>query len=615
MMRTHNCGQLRISDDTKKVTLVGWAQRIRDHGGKKFIDLRDRYGITQIVFDPDVTKEFSEVENFKREYLIQIEGIVRPRPEGTINEKHDSGKIEIITNSFKVISKCETLPFPIDVENSVDVNEDLRLKHRYLDLRKKPMLEALQARAKLYKAIRDYLTEKDFIEVETPTLGKSTPEGARDMLVPSRKSKGNFYALPQSPQLFKQLLMIAGVEKYYQIARCYRDEDSRKDRQLEFTQLDMELSFVSQAELFTLMEELLQYSFKEAFNVEITTPFHKLTYAQSMDRFGSDKPDLRIKGMELKDISDIAKDSGFSVFANNVKSGGLVKGLNVSGGSDKFSRKDIDKLITFIQSDGGKGLAWVKVTSEGLESSITKFFTEEELKQIQDTLEAKVGDLLLFVADTEDKTNTLLDSLRRHLAKELGLIDESKHELAWIVDFPMFHWDEDAKVIESEHNPFTMCNEEFLPILEGIKDRDDAIAKKDELVKITTDCYDLVLDGIEIASGARRIHLPEIQKTIFEIIGLTKERVEEKFGWFVDAYNYSAPPHRGIAPGLDRIIMLLLGRDNIREVITFPKNKVGLCPMTNAPSPVDVEQLKDLGLGVIGVKKDQEHVKFPEKKF
>lgn len=615
MMRTHNCGQLRISDDTKKVTLVGWAQRIRDHGGKKFIDIRDRYGITQIVFDPDVTKDFIEVEQFKREYLIQVEGVVSPRPEGTVNEKHNTGKVEVIVESFKVISKCDVLPFDIDNENSADVNEDLRLKHRYLDLRKKPMLEALQARSKFYKALRDYLNERDFIEVETPTLGKSTPEGARDMLVPSRKSHGDFYALPQSPQLFKQLLMIAGVEKYFQIARCYRDEDSRKDRQLEFTQLDMEMSFVSQAELFNVIEELLQYSFKEAFDVEITKPFHKITYADSMNRFGSDKPDLRIKGMELKDISEIVKDSGFSVFANNVKSGGLVKALNVSGGSEKFSRKDIDKLIAFIQGEGGKGLAWVKVTAEGLESSITKFFTEEELKQIQEILEANVGDLLLFVADTKDKTNTLLDSLRRHLAKELGLIDESKHELAWIVDFPMFHWDEDAKVIESEHNPFTMCNEEFLPIIEGIKDREDAIAKKDELVKITTDCYDLVLDGIEIASGARRIHLPNIQKTIFEIIGMSKERVEEKFGWFVDAYNYSAPPHRGIAPGLDRIIMLMLGRENIREVITFPKNKVGYCPMTNAPSPVDIEQLKDLGLGIVGVKKEQEHVKFPEKNF
>jgi len=363
------------------------------------------------------------------------------------------------------------------------------------------------------------------------------------------------------------------------------------------------------------MEDLLTYSFKEAFDINIKKPFTRIPYHESIDRFGSDKPDLRIKGMELKDISNIAKNSGFSVFANNVKSGGLVKGINVKGGSDKFSRKEIDKLITFIQGEGGKGLAWVKVTSEGLESSITKFFTPEELDQIQEKLQAQVGDLLLFVADTYDKTNTLLDSLRRHLATELELIDENNYEMAWIHDFPMFHWDEEHQVIESEHNPFTMCNEEFLPIIQSIKNKQDAIDKKDELLKIKTDCYDLVLNGVEIASGARRIHLPEVQKTIFEIIGLTKEKVEEKFGWFVDAYNYSAPPHRGIAPGIDRIIMILLKRDSIRDVITFPKNKVGNCPLTNAPSFVDEIQLKELGLGIAGTKNGNEHVKFPEKKF
>lgn len=601
MKRTDTCGSLRISDDKRRVVLTGWAQRIRDHGGKKFIDLRDRKGITQVVFDPDVTKNFHDVEGLRREFLISVEGVVRPRPEGTLNEKHDTGAIEVLVDIFEVVSECAVLPFAIDVDEKEieEVNEDLRLKYRYLDLRKKPMLDALIARSNFYKAIREYMSSQDFIEVETPTLARSTPEGARDMLVPSRKYQGSFYALPQSPQLFKQLLMVAGVERYYQIARCYRDEDSRKDRQLEFTQLDLEVSFLSQKELFEIIEGLFKYSLKEAFNVEIKEEFVTLTYDEAIERFGSDKPDLRIEGMELKDISEIVEGSGFSVFANNVKSGGKVKGINVKGGSDKFSRKDIDKLIAFVQQLGGSGLAWVKVTKEGLESSITKFFTEDELKSISLKLEAEVGDLLLFVADKKDKTNDLLDALRRHLAKELNLIDESRYVFAWIVDFPMFHWNEDENIIESEHNPFTMCNEEFLYIINSIKDREDAIAKKDELLKIKTDCYDLVLNGIEIASGARRIHLPEVQKKIFEIIGLTKEKVEEKFGWFVEAYNYAAPPHRGIAPGLDRIIMLMLKRNNIREVITFPKNKTGFCPMTQAPSQVDSIQLKELAIAVV----------------
>lgn len=615
MKRTNTCGNLRISDDKKEVILTGWAQRIRDHGGKKFIDMRDRKGITQVVFDPDVTKKFSEVESFRREFLISVKGIVRPRPAGTINKKHGTGEVEVLVSEFELVSSCEVLPFDIDVDSTDGVNEELRLKYRYLDLRKKPMYENIVARSKFYKAFRSFLDKEEFTEVETPTLARSTPEGARDMLVPSRKFNGSFYALPQSPQLFKQLLMIGGIEKYYQIARCYRDEDSRKDRQLEFTQLDMEMAFTSQDELFSLMENMFKYSLKEAFGAEIKTPFTRLSYAEAIDRFGSDKPDMRIKGMELKNVSDIVKGSGFSVFANTVKAGGFVKGLNVTGGTEKFSRKEIDKLIKFIEQLNGKGLAWIKVTKDGLESSITKFFNEDELKAISDKLEAKEGDLLLFVADTKDKTNDLLDALRRHIAEKLELIDKDVFEMAWIVDFPMFHWDADEKVIESEHNPFTMCNEEFLDTINSIKDRDDAFKRKDELLKITTDCYDLTLNGIEIASGAKRIHLPEVQKKIFEIIGMTKEKVEEKFGWFVDAYNYSAPPHRGIAPGLDRIIMLMLKRENIREVITFPKNKVGACPMTMAPGTVDTIQLKELGLGIVKSKEnsDREHVKFPEK--
>ena len=618
MKRTNTCGDLRIDDNKKEVILTGCAQRIRDHGRKKFIDLRDRKGITQVVFDPDFTKQFHEVETYRREYLISVKGLVRPRPEGTINKKHGTGEIEILVSEFELVSSCEVLPFDIDVEETEGVNEELRLKYRYLDLRKKPMYKNLIARSNFYKSLRNFLDKEDFIEVETPTLARSTPEGARDMLVPSRKFNGSFYALPQSPQLFKQLLMVGGIERYYQIARCYRDEDSRKDRQLEFTQLDMEMSFMDQEELFTLIENMFKYSFKETFNVDIKTPFFRLPYAEAIERFGSDKPDMRIKGMELKNISEISKTCGFSVFANAVKSGGLVKGLNVKNGIEKFSRKEIDKLIKFIEQLGGKGLAWVKVTNLGLESSITKFFKDEELKSIEKTLEAEQGDLLLFIADSKDKTNDLLDALRRHIAEKLGMIDENTYEMAWIIDFPMFHWNDDDKLIESEHNPFTMCNEEYLDLIKSIKDKDDAFKRKDELIKITSDCYDLTLNGIEIASGARRIHLPEVQKKIFEIIGMTKQKVEDKFGWFVDAYNYSAPPHRGIAPGLDRIIMLLLKRENIREVITFPKNKIGFCPMTMAPGSVDETQLKELGIGITNKSKkdnNDEHVKFPEKNY
>lgn len=615
MNRTHTCGELRKEHVDKDIVLIGWTQRFRDHGGKKFVDLRDRKGMTQVVFDPDVTKGFDALADLKREDLIEISGKVLARPEGMINPKMNTGEIEVLVKSFEVVSKCAPLPFEIDEEHFKGVNEEMRLKYRYLDLRRAEMHEALVARSRFYSSIREFLEKEDFIEVETPTLTKSTPEGARDMLVPSRKHKGTFYALPQSPQLFKQLLMVGGIEKYYQIARCYRDEDSRKDRQLEFTQLDMEMSFLSQEDLFELIENLFKHTFKKTFNVDVKTPFLRLTYDDAIDKYGSDKPDMRIQGMELKNISDIVVKSGFAVFANVVKGGGLVKGMNVKNGSQILSRKDIDKLIEYVQAEGGKGLAWIKVTENGLESSITKFFTEDELKAISERVDAKKDDLLLFIADGFEKTNSLLDSLRRHLADKLELIDKTKHEFAWIIDFPMFHWNAEENAIESEHNPFTMCYKKDIPILESIKNREDANNRKDELLKIKTVCYDLTLDGVEIASGARRIHIPHIQSKVFEIIGLTKEEVEEKFGWFVEAYNYSAPPHLGIAPGIDRILMLMLGRENIRDVMAFPKNKVGYCPLTDAPSRVDVHQLKELHLNVIGVTEDKVQVKFPEQKY
>ena len=595
MARTHTCNQLRITDDTKEVKLIGWAQRIRDHGGKKFIDLRDREGITQIVFDPDVTTNFEEVEHFRREYLIEIEGSVRPRPEGTINEKHATGEVEVLVKSYEVINKCEVLPFDLDKESTQDVNEELRLEYRYLDLRRPEMLEGFKRRHKFISKLRNFFDENDFIDVETPTLTKSTPEGARDMLVPSRKHDGQFYALPQSPQLFKQLLMVAGFERYYQIARCYRDEDSRKDRQLEFSQLDLEMSFIEWEEFRELMEKSLIEAMK-IYGKEIShNDFITLTYKQAVDKYGSDKPDMRIQGLELVNISDIAANCGFSVFKGIVERKGLVKGLRVPNGQEIYSRKQIDKLIEFCQEQGAKGMAWMKVLENGeIESSITKFFTPEELTSIREKMQGENGDYLFFIADTKSTTNDVLDALRRKIAEEIGAISQ-KDAFAWITDFPLFQWDEENNRLEAEHSPFTMPNKEAEKFInENIKTKEDILKHKEELLKLNGDCYDLAFNGIEICSGALRIYKPELQKKIFELINMPEEQIEEQFGWFIKAYNYGAPYHRGLAFGLDRIVMLLEGKTSIRDVIAFPKTKAWTCPLTHSPAPVDETQLREL---------------------
>lgn len=595
MARTHKCNQLRISDDKKEIKLIGWAQRIRDHGGKKFIDLRDREGITQIVFDPDVTKNFQEVEYFRREYLIEITGNVRPRPEGTINEKHETGEVEVLVKEFEVINKCDVLPFDLDKESTQDVNEELRLEYRYLDLRRPEMLKSFKNRHKFLTKLRNFFDENDFLDVETPTLTKSTPEGARDMLVPSRKHDGQFYALPQSPQLFKQLLMVAGFERYYQIARCYRDEDSRKDRQLEFSQLDLEMSFVEWDEFRELMEESLIQAMK-VYGKEVEhEDFQTLTYEQAMDKYGSDKPDMRIKGLELVDISDIAANCGFSVFKGIVERKGLVKGLRVPNGQEIYSRKQIDKLIEFCQEHGAKGMAWMKVMEDGeIESSITKFFTQDELTAIREKLKGENGDYLFFIADTKSTTNEVLDALRRRIAQETDSVSQ-KDAFAWITDFPLFQWDEDSNRLDAEHSPFTMPNKEAEEFInKNIKTKEDILKHKEELLKLNGDCYDLAYNGIEICSGALRIYKPELQKKIFEIINLSEEQIEKQFGWFIKAYNYGAPYHRGLAFGLDRIIMLLEGKTSIRDVIAFPKTKAWTCPLTHSPAHVDETQLREL---------------------
>jgi aspartyl-tRNA synthetase len=595
VIRTHNCNELNINDNKKEVVLIGWAQRIRDHGGKKFVDLRDRYGLTQIVFDPEVTKDFEKVENFRREFLIKVFGTVRPRPDGTINKKLSTGEIEVLVKNYEVINECEVLPFDID-SDEIDVNEELRLEYRYLDLRRKTMQETFKRRHKFLSALRNFFDKNDFIEVETPFLTKSTPEGARDLLVPSRKHPGNFYALPQSPQLFKQLLMIAGFERYYQIVKCFRDEDSRKDRQLEFTQLDLEMSFIDFEEFRNLMEESLIEAFK-TYNINLThDDFKTMTYQEAIERYASDKPDLRINGLELADISNIVKDSNFGVFSTVASSGGLVKGMRVENGQDFITRKQIDKLIEVSQKFGAKGMAWMKVIeNKKIESSISKFFTEEELEKIVDKFDAKKGDLLFFIADKKDTTNEVLDGLRRHIAEEFNLIDRDKLKFVWITDFPLFQWSEEEKRIIAEHSPFTMPNKEAEEFIENnIKSKEDIKKYKDDLLKLNGDCYDLAMNGIEICSGALRIYKPKLQKTIFEILELSEETIERQFGWFIKAYNYGAPFHRGLAFGIDRIIMLLEGKSSIREVMAFPKNKVGYCPLTHSPSPVDENQLKEL---------------------
>lgn len=596
MEKTHTCNKLTLKDNKSTVTLIGWARRIRDHGGKKFIDLRDREGYTQIVFDPDVTEKFDEVNNFRREYLLQIHGKVRPRPDGTINKKLATGEIEVLVEKFNLINKCEVLPFEIEEEGSADINEELRLEYRYLDLRRDSMQKALINRSKFSKVIRDIFDEAGYIEVDTPILTASSPEGARDFLVPSRKHQGSFFALPQAPQLFKQILMVAGLEKYYQIATCFRDEDLRKDRQYEFKQVDMEVSFLSQEQLFKFMNEVISKSFKKVYDVDVKGDINILTYKEALDKYGCDKPDLRIKGMELKNISDISAECGFSVFKGCVERSGLVKGFNLKGGQDKMSRKDIDKLIAYSQELGAKGLAWMKVIEGNkIESSITKFFNEKELDSICKKLEGETGDLLFFVADTKSTTNDVLDGLRRKLAEDFNLIDRDKHLLTWIVDFPLFHWDEGADKLDFEHNPFTMPMDSDLDYLLSIS-ASDIPKEKEKLLGLVSDCYDLVYNGVEISSGAKRIHLPELQKKMFELCGFTQKQIEDGFGWFVKAYNYGAPPHRGCALGLDRIIMILENAKSIRDVIPFPRNKHGFDPMTQSPAKVDEAQLKDLGI-------------------
>lgn len=582
--RTYYCGEITEKAVGEKVVLKGWVQKRRDLGGLIFIDLRDRTGIVQVVFSPEVSKEALNVaEKVRNEYVLSVEGTVVARDEGTINPNIPTGKIEIQAERVTIINEAKTPPFTI--ADQTDVAEEVRLKYRYLDLRRPVMFRTLQLRHRVTKAIRDFLDGEGFLEVETPILTKSTPEGARDYLVPSRVHPGEFYALPQSPQIFKQLLMVAGFERYYQIARCFRDEDLRADRQPEFTQIDIETSFMSQEDIMQLTERMMAHVMKVAKGIEVPLPFPRMSYDEAMSRYGSDKPDTRF-GLELVDVSEIVKHSSFKVFAGAVANGGQVKAINVKGAANTYSRKDIDALAEFVARYGAKGLAWLKVEEGGLKGPIAKFFTEEEQSGLVETLMAETGDLLLFVADRKEVVADALGALRLKLGKDLNLIDETKFNFLWIIDWPLLEYDEEDGRYYAAHHPFTMPVREDLPQLETSPE------------KVMAQAYDLVLNGYELGGGSMRIFEREVQEKMFRALGFTEEEARKQFGFLLEAFEYGTPPHGGIALGLDRIVMLLAGRTNLRDTIAFPKTASASCLLTEAPSPVSERQLEELHLVV-----------------
>lgn len=590
MHRSCGCGRVTEKDCGKELTLAGWVNTRRDHGGLIFIDLRDRSGIVQVVMSPQYGEDaFHKAEDVRSEYVLAIRGIVRERSPETVNPKMQTGKIEVVVSEMRVLNKAKTPPFY--VEDGIDVDETVRLKHRYIDLRRPEMQRNLIMRHKIVHEMRQFLDAHDFLEVETPILTKSTPEGARDYLVPSRVNPGKFYALPQSPQLFKQLLMVSGLERYFQIARCFRDEDLRADRQPEFTQLDIELSFEDQDFILDLMEHMMQRIFKNVLNVDIQIPFKRITWDDAMNLYGSDKPDLRFD-MHFYDISDLLRDTGFKVFRNVLDNGGIVKAITVKGDA-AIPRRELDGLVDYVGNYGAKGLAWIGLNKDGsLKCQITKFLGEDKIREIGKFCEAENGDLILIIADKPKVVAQALGELRLEMARRINLIDENEFCFRWVTDFPMFEYSEEDKRWVAEHHPFTAPRDEDVQYL--LTDPSKVYAK----------AYDMVLNGVEAGGGSLRIYQEELQEKVFKAIGITHEEAQEKFGFLLDAFRYGAPPHAGIALGLDRLVMLMLRLGSIRDVIAFPKTQSAIDQMTQAPSEVVDMQLKELHIRV-DVKKEK----------
>ena len=581
--RSLYCGELRASNIGEEVTLMGWVQKRRDHGGVIFIDLRDRSGVCQVVFNPEEeAKAHEKGHSLRSEFVIAIKGKVEQRPAETENKNLPTGEIEVKVRELKILNSSEVPPFMI--EDDTDTSEDLRLKYRYLDLRRPSIQSNLILRHKVASEVRKFLSDEGFLEIETPVLTKSTPEGARDFLVPSRLNAGHFFALPQSPQIFKQILMVSGFDKYFQITKCFRDEDLRADRQPEFTQIDAEMSFVSEEDVMAVMEKMIRQVFKVSIGEDVGE-IPRLTYADAIARYGLDAPDIRF-GLELIDLTDIVKETDFKVFADIAKKGGMVKAINAKG-SATFTRKELDDLTNFAGTYGGKGLAWVKMTEEGWQSPIAKFFSEDDIKAIDSALGAETGDLLLFSADKPNIVNTVLGRVRLNIGARLGLIPKEGYSFVWVTDFPMFEYDEGDKRFYSLHHPFTA------PDID-IDNNDDMKKLMEDAGSVNSRAYDLVLNGTEIGGGSIRIHSSDLQSKVFELLGITKEEASERFGFLLDALKYGTPPHGGIAFGLDRIIAIMTGSDSIRDVIAFPKTQKATCLMSEAPSEVDKEQLEEL---------------------
>ncbi|HCW7140413.1 aspartate--tRNA ligase [Staphylococcus aureus] len=583
--RTTYCGLVTEAFLGQEITLKGWVNNRRDLGGLIFVDLRDREGIVQVVFNPAFSEEALKIaETVRSEYVVEVQGTVTKRDPETVNPKIKTGQVEVQVTNIKVINKSETPPFSINEEN-VNVDENIRLKYRYLDLRRQELAQTFKMRHQITRSIRQYLDDEGFFDIETPVLTKSTPEGARDYLVPSRVHDGEFYALPQSPQLFKQLLMISGFDKYYQIVKCFRDEDLRADRQPEFTQVDIEMSFVDQEDVMQMGEEMLKKVVKEVKGVEINGAFPRMTYKEAMRRYGSDKPDTRFE-MELIDVSQLGRDMDFKVFKDTVENDGEIKAIVAKGAAEQYTRKDMDALTEFVNIYGAKGLAWVKVVEDGLTGPIGRFFETENVETLLTLTGAEAGDLVMFVADKPNVVAQSLGALRVKLAKELGLIDETKLNFLWVTDWPLLEYDEDAKRYVAAHHPFTSPKEADIAKLGTAPEEAEANA------------YDIVLNGYELGGGSIRIHDGELQEKMFEVLGFTKEQAQEEFGFLLDAFKYGAPPHGGIALGLDRLVMLLTNRTNLRDTIAFPKTASATCLLTNAPGEVSDKQLEELSLRI-----------------